>query len=98
LIASGKMSAVEALDMFLKRTERYDAAINAIVVLDPEVAKKRAHGAAPAGYYLRPEVRRRSWRTAIPLESPPAVLSAVLPDNLRGLVAAPIQQRFARQC
>ncbi|TIT76602.1 MAG: amidase, partial [Mesorhizobium sp.] len=47
-IATRKISAVEALDAHLARIDRHNEAINAVVILDREGARKRARQADAA--------------------------------------------------
>ena len=48
LVRQGKIGCLELLNSYLQRVEQYNPALNAIVVLEVERAKKRARAADPA--------------------------------------------------
>ena len=48
LIRRKKIGCLELLDLYLKRIKRYNSAINAIIFMDVEAARKRARAADKA--------------------------------------------------
>lgn len=98
LIANGRLSAVEALQMFLERVERHNPALNAIVVLDADAAMERAHKADVA------RAVGRSWgplhgvpmtvKDSFDLESHPSTFGRIERHNHRAARDALVVERL----